>query len=86
MNGLDLLGNFGGRKFIICLMALASVTVVYIAGCKAPAELLDFVKWVLGFYFASQGLADGLSKGVTSSTALVPAAPPEKPNYGEHIS
>lgn len=63
---MDLLGTLGGRKF------LAFLVVVVVVACRHFLELTDLdIELIAALgctYKLSQGLADGLSKGSTSST------------------
>lgn len=63
---MDLLGTLGGRKFLTFLVISALIA------CRHFLNLTDMdIQLIAGFgglYQISQGIADGLSKGSTSST------------------
>ena len=63
---LSVLGKLGGRKFIVAVFgAIAVAANSWLGISEASVTMLGTV---VSAYLVGQGLADGLSKGTTSST------------------
>lgn len=63
------LGKFGGRKLLVAIVAVFSIALNESLGIN-PAIVEQIGNVAIG-YLVAQGLADGLSKGATSSTTNV---------------
>ncbi len=71
------IGSIGGRKFIVALVALA--TVVFGAKFGIDVEKYkDVISWVTSSYLVGQGFADGVNpSGSSFVQATKPTPPPE---------
>ena len=68
----NILGQLGGKKFILALFGLVAVVLNAKFGVSEQSVLA--VGGIVAAYVLGQGLADGLSGGATSSVAQVNAA------------
>jgi len=71
---VDFIGGLGGRKFLVAVLAVIAVVLKEKLGVSE-----EQVQWVGGIaisFILGQGLADGMSKGVTA-TAASPVEPPK---------
>lgn len=64
---MNFLGKIGGRKFVVALFSLIAVVVAALTGVDIE-PYKETVIGIIGTYLLGQGVADGLSKGATSST------------------
>ena len=65
------LSKIGGRKFLIAVFGLIGVVIAALTKFDiAPYQ--DTIVGIIGTYLIGQGVADGLSKGATSSTTEDP--------------
>lgn len=62
-----LIGKIGGRKFVVALVALLGVVVGSLTGFDIE-PYKETIIGIVGTYLLGQGIADGLSKGATSTT------------------
>ena len=62
------IGKIGGKKFVVTLLTLLSVVVASLTGYEIQPEIFDKIVWVVCSFLVGQGVADGLSRGATSST------------------
>lgn len=65
---MNFIGKIGGRKFLVAVFGLIAVVVASLTGVNIEAYQ-ETIIGIIGTYLLGQGLADGLSKGATSSTA-----------------
>jgi hypothetical protein len=63
---MGFLAKIGGRKFVIALFSLIAVVVAALTGVDLE-PYKETVIGIIGTYLLGQGVADGLSKGATSS-------------------
>jgi hypothetical protein len=47
-----MLKNFGGRKYSIVIFVLLCAVAAVVTDATIDPPLLEFVKWVIGLYFA----------------------------------
>jgi hypothetical protein len=67
----NILGQLGGKKFLLALFGLAAVVLNAKFGVSEQSVLA--VGGIVAAYVLGQGLADGLSGGATSSVAQLNA-------------
>ena len=65
-----LIGKIGGRKFLVALIGLIGIVVAAVTGFDIE-PYKETIIGVIGTYLLGQGISDGLSKGATSTVALV---------------
>ncbi len=68
---------FGGRKFTIVLLILVGAFATTASGTKVDPALMDFLKWIVGLYFAgnvSKRAVDNLMAPVASEKEQTPPA------------
>lgn len=67
----NFLAGLGGRKFVVALLGIIAVIVATKTGIEIKPEILEklvtAIGAITGAYVVSQGVADGLSGGATSS-------------------
>jgi len=72
----NLIGKLGGRSFVVALIGLILVILTATTGFDVKPEaqkwIIDAVSTILAAHSVGRGVADGLSKGATSSTATIP--------------
>lgn len=64
---MNFLAKIGGRKFVVALFSLIAVVVAALTGVDIE-PYKETVIGIIGSYLLGQGVADGLSKGATSSS------------------
>lgn len=67
MKAFDKVIGIGGRKFLVVIVAILIVGIKDAVGEPLSPQTLEFLKWIVAAYVVGQSLADGLSKGATSS-------------------
>jgi len=72
MNIYTLIGKLGGRSFVVALVGLALVIVTATTGLQISDEIkntiIQAITGIVAAHSVGRGIADGMSKGVTSST------------------
>ena len=61
-----MIAKIGGRKFLVALLGLIGVIVAALTGFDIE-PYKETIIGIVGSYLVGQGVADGLSKGATSS-------------------
>lgn len=65
---MEVIAKLGGRKFLVALFSLIAVIVAALTGVDIQ-PYSETVIGIVGTYMLGQGVADGMSKGATSSSA-----------------
>ena len=77
------LGKVGGRKFVTLILELLFCVAVGFGldlDKDTKLKIMELSVWAVGIYMGSQGIADGLSGGKTSTVAQVD---PERVDAGK---
>jgi hypothetical protein len=69
---LSLIGSLGGRKLLVTLLGILATWLHDKLGI--PADMVNNIGALAISYVLAQGLADGLSKGATSTLPGTPGA------------
>ena len=72
------LGKLGGRKFLVAIFGTLAIALHSSLGIDA--ETINWVGGILISYILGQGVADGLSKGATST---LPGTPGSEAIHGD---
>lgn len=63
---MGIVAKLGGRKFLVAVLSLIGVVVASLTGVDIE-PYKETIIGIIGTYLLGQGVADGLSKGATSS-------------------
>ena len=83
MGGIQgFIASLGGRKFVAAILGVVAVLLTTKFGYELSeglqTKIIESIGWIVGGYTVGQGVADGLSGGKTSSTAIANGATVEK--------
>lgn len=62
------MAKFNSRKFLITMLCLLGAALCVIFNVKPDADLLSFIKWIVGLYFAGNVTQKGVEYVLNKKT------------------